>query len=184
MKRAATIVTFAALALGIVGLVALRVKVLRPPPAYPCVDTSREGWLTAVGGSLMLRVEWAPGTGRVGVAPERGVVAWREITDADARKVAQQVLAPLSEDVSSSSGGTVSFFVGCDGRGEYWRDTSGTPLSWRECIHPVDETRLECARRVLIRRPSVEQVAGAVADRIAEQARLVNVQPASARLDY
>lgn len=176
MRRVSLAITVVALSMGVAGLLLLRTKVLRQPPAYPCVATSKDGWLTAVGGNMLLRVEWAPGGGRVGVGLENGGrVTWRDASEADARNVALRVLEPLTVDVGSKAEGTVTFFVGCEGRGEYWRDTSGAPASWRECLRPVDESRLACVRRVFTHRPTTEEIAGAVSDRIAEQAQRAGV---------
>ena len=165
------VVAIAAVSIALV--VAAAAVLLQPrerPLAYPCVSSSKDGWLTAVSGRALVRIEWSEGAGRLGVGPPRGpLLQWFPLSEREARAQVLEVLAPLSRRVHSASVDAVSFFVGCDGHGEFWAGLSpSTPSSYRDCLHPGAETRLACVKRVFDEGSlaSADELPGAISDRL------------------
>lgn len=138
------------------------------PPPFPCVATAKTGWLTAVTSDAMLRLEWGDGTGMVGVSRKDEPVAFEPRPEAEVRKLALDVLEPISAPIRSSTFEKVSLFAGCDGVGAQWRgETTDAAPTYRECLRPISETRPECLLRVWRERgKELDEAPGAVADRI------------------
>lgn len=138
-------------------------------PPFPCVATSKSGWLTASSEGLVLRVEWSETDTRIGAAGVDGRVHWRPAEPAAARALVQSVLQPLDRSIHASTSGKVSVFVACDGKGDYWHGENDVRVGYRDCVHSLPHREaLECLKEVYAERSrvSVDEAAGAMIDRM------------------
>jgi hypothetical protein len=90
---------------------------LRPPPAampFPCVTTSKTGQVSAATGFMTVIVEWGD-TPVVGIQHVPGMIHWTEVSDADARRRARALLAPIEGNLMARHQTPVDVRVTCDG---------------------------------------------------------------------
>jgi hypothetical protein len=162
-----------AIALVIVGLAAgIAAFALHEPPAvpaFPCVSTSKSGWLTASSGRVVIRVDWGAGEqNRIGAGDPNGAITWLALDEAAARARAQALLVPLSRTVhSSGTTGAVSVFVGCDGKGDYWHGEAPARPTYLGCVRPhLDRSSVRCLKDVFDerRRVTVNEAAAAMGE--------------------
>ena len=166
VKKPVLLAVLLIISAGLAVTMSLRGRSVHPPP-FPCIATAKTGWLTAVTGQAMLRLEWGDGSGRVGVSELGDVPSWEPRDEASVRALALKVLEPISAPIRSNTTDSVSLFAGCDGIGAPWRGESRGASSYQECLRPDGEGRIECLRRVYRSRDSMtDEAAGAVADRI------------------
>ncbi len=160
----ATLIVVLGLIVGIAA--ATRTRRSTAPPPFPCIATAKSGWLTAVTGAAMLRLEWGEGAGRVGVSAVHGVIKWEDRGETQVRALAMQVLEPISAPIRSNTADGVSLFAGCEGVGTQWRGASESETpSYSACLRA--SPRLDCLRSVFRERGAVrDEAAGAVSDRI------------------
>ena len=150
---------------GLAVTLSLRRRATSPP--FPCMVTAKAGWLTAVTSQAMLRLEWGEGTGRVGVSELGGTLSWEPRSEAAVRALALKVLEPISAPIRSNTADEVSLFAGCEGEGAPWRGESQDPGSYKDCLRPAGEGRIECLQRIFQAHGTpTDEAAGAVADRI------------------
>lgn len=149
---------------------------------YPCIETSRSGWLTAVAEGVLVRVEWGEQSGKTSVTPESSAVVWKDVGASAARTTAMQVLRPSSA-VGSSASGKISLYVSCDGVGTYWAGETTDPVPWKTCLDPKRETRVACLERAIASRRGGDRTAGALTERVRGLARANDITPAPSR-DY
>lgn len=149
MRRVVLGIVLGAVLLSGVGLAAFRRPAAPPALSYPCIDASREGWITVTSSEALLIVEWGPGHGAVRAGPPTEISHTTTLTEAQARLRARALLETPRGALHDSSAGFVSLFVQCDGAGSYWRgNTNVEPPGYRRCLHPRHQTRVECVKEV------------------------------------
>lgn len=150
MRRVILAVVFVVVLLSGVGLAAFPRSPPSPAPSFPCIASSREGWLTLTSNRALLEIEGGPGRGRVGVGPATRTERWVELSEADARARAVALLAPTSAPERVEGAGQVSMFIQCDGAGHYWHgDVDDAPPAYTQCLRPRrHQTPLDCVKAV------------------------------------
>jgi hypothetical protein len=166
VKKPALLAALLVVIAGLAVMSGLRRRAVSPPP-FPCIATAKTGWLTAVTGQALLRLEWGDGSGRVGVSLVGDPPTWEPRDEASVRALALKVVEPISAPIRSNTTDEVSLFAGCDGVGAPWRGESRGTNSYVECLRPAGEGRIECLRRVSRSHDALtDEAPGAVADRI------------------
>lgn len=151
-------------------------RLSRRATLYPCIETSRSGWLTAVSEGVLVRVEWEDGRGKTSVTREEDRVVWKEVGSQTARSTAMDVLRP-TPTTGTSATGKISLYVSCDGAGTHWAGETTDAVPWQTCVTPRHETRLDCLERAIASRRGVDRTAGALAERVLGLARANDVVP-------
>jgi hypothetical protein len=173
---------------GVLGLVALLFagvivtkRFWRDPPPYPCISTSRSGWLTAVGSGLLVRIEWSEASGQVSIGREHDPIRWQTVGSDAARRTANRVLEPVAGTGTAAPPGRVSVTVGCDADGHFWSGGGAAFVPWSECLWPGTEERLHCLKRAITSRRltdrATERIASGLLERLTSFAAHEGVTP-------
>jgi hypothetical protein len=158
-------------------------RLSRRATLYPCIETSKTGWLTAVSEGVLVRVEWEEVRGKLSVTEEKNPVVWKDVGSAAARSTAMDVLRP-TPSTGTSATGKISLYVSCDGSGTHWAGETTEAVPWETCVTPRHETRLDCLERAIASRRGVDRTAGALTERVLGLARANNVIPTPPPIIY
>ncbi|MFO0600171.1 MAG: hypothetical protein U0228_32985 [Myxococcaceae bacterium] len=166
MRRLLALGAFSLVVLLALAGAVIATRVVRGATPYPCISTSKSGWLTTVSSGLLLRVEWSESGGQVAIGAENAPVRWKEIGSEAARATANEVLKPMSSGAHAPGSSQVSLYVVCDGTGDYWKGSNEDAVPWRACLRPTGETRVDCLKRAYASRFSAERVASGINARV------------------
>jgi hypothetical protein len=181
MRRVLLAVVFVVVLLSGVGLAAFPRSSPAPVLSYPCIDSSREGWLTVASNQALMIIEWGPGRGAVKAGQPSDAPRVTATTEADARARARRLFEPPAGARRGSGAGFVSLFVSCDGVGSAWRGTvEGERPGYSQCLRPRHRTRLQCLEDVWAdpRRAAPAGTADALAERLGGEAAAQGVSAA------
>jgi len=143
---------------------------------YPCIGTSKAGWLTAVSEGVLVRVEWDEAGGKTSVTEERNPVVWKDVGSGAARSTAMDVLRPTPATGTSATG-KISLYVSCDGVGPHWAGETTEAVPWNPCLAPQTEPRPAGPGPAIASRRGVDRTAGALAERVLGLARANDLHP-------
>jgi hypothetical protein len=176
MRRVRLAIAFVVIALlaGSAARFATRSPRARDPEVdFSCLGAPRAGWLTAQSDRLMVRIEWGADAGQVGVAVRNGDLQWKPRSEAEARALAAELVAPVNaandvRDVSEHA----SIFVSCELGHQSWSGATERLPKYGECFERQSDTltgraqlAFECLRDTReVRQGPVDPRAAAVAD--------------------